>query len=192
MSCCGDEKWFISCMFTCSILFYGILIVREKIDYRYQNGLSLSISVILMMLGYSYKMYQSAIEEKIERLLWIIPCTLLYVFSAVTIQNNVDIHAERFTYPVVFFIMSLLAILPIIYLAKSIYRHGGSRGLEFLGKNTLFYYAFSGIGRIVFFEIFAYVSTSYMQPIFSTFFSIVLLAWPAWFINKYFSWAVGK
>lgn len=51
INCHGDEMWFVSCLFTCSVLFYGVLMWRERIAEKYKDRFLLCISVIIMLLG---------------------------------------------------------------------------------------------------------------------------------------------
>lgn len=141
INCYGDEMWFLSCLFISSNMFYGILSLRKKVGDKYKDVFLLGSSFVIttlglldicvlkikliweveiacmmtfyMALGYFYKKHQNIAEKNIEKSVWILVLAVLYLFSVFTIPNDVDIHAERFQYPMLFFLTSLLAIFPI-------------------------------------------------------------------------------
>ena len=67
----------------------------------------------------------------------------LYLYQCI---NN--IHAGLFENPAVFLTETILVILPLLFLSTHI-KGRVSRFFVFMGRNSLFYYAFSGVGRII-------------------------------------------
>ena len=67
--------------------------------------------------------------------------------------------------------------------------------LTFLGKNTLFYYAFSGSVRVILYMILNQlniIADKYIMPIVITGITVILLSVPVKFVNKYLKFVVGK
>ncbi|MDE6259824.1 MAG: acyltransferase [Oscillospiraceae bacterium] len=220
-SCMYDEMWFVSCLFTCSLLFYLIVRISEHIDSKWDNYVVLGISLVFtalgmadmciwrfkliweaeiacmmsfyMGLGYLARKKQAYLEKWLNRPLWLSGLTGIYFILVFLVPNDVDIHLEKFSYPVLFFASSILILFPIVYLAKRISRFRWNRYLAFIGRNTLFYYSFAGIVRILLYSVLNHfnISDIYIQPLVCVLLTAVLLAWPAWFTRRYFPWAVG-
>lgn len=67
--------------------------------------------------------------------------------------------------------------------------------LIFLGQNTLFYYTFAGIIRVLLFAVLGYVgiaNDNYIIPVFCMLLTEIILVLPVLFINRYTPWIVGK
>ncbi len=222
ISCEYDELWFVSCLFSCSVLFYGIVRMVQKQNITRQKWLllgitfgALAISLVdmciwkvrlpwelelacfmsfYMALGYLYRRYEIYINRIFERPLLVIGFMVVYLVGMLPQKLETDIHAERIPYPVLLVVLSLVAIIPLVYVAKLLGKSKIGNVLSFLGKNTLFYYAFAGIVRIVLYMVFEKVGIQpdlYITPILCTVLSAITLAFPAWFVRKYMPWAVG-
>lgn len=217
----GDELWFVSCLITTSILMY---IVKKIIDFKggeHQKEKIIFMTFVLLIIGMVdiqiFKMkflwqlelacvmsfymalgfcYKEATTSKIlENKKFIFASMILYMIIVIFIKNDVDVHLEKFQHPVIFFLTSLLAVAPLLYISKKICRTKWKRIFIFLGQNTLFYYAFAGIIRIVLYaavsKIFKIQPDNYVMPIFCTVASAIFLAYPAKVIKKYLPWIVG-
>lgn len=220
-NCEYDEMWFVSCLFTCSFLFYGLRHLSRKLSSTYQYGILLCISVLFMLFGMAdmciykikylwefeiacmmvfymalgcvYKEYQYVIESKMECASLVTVFIIIYVISVFAIENQVDIHAEQFAYPILFIVMSIIVLIPALYLVKRIHMSYWNRILGFMGRNTLFYYAFSGIIRVVLYTVLERVGIydEYVVPVMCTFLSAIVLAFPAQYVKENMPWAVG-
>ncbi len=217
----GDELWFVSCLITTSILMY---IVKKIIDFKveeHQKKQIVFIALVLliagmfdiqilkvkflwqlelacvmafyMALGFYYKEIKTI--EILENRKFIFVNIILYMLIVMSTRNKVDVHLEKFQYPVIFFITSLLAVAPLIYISKKICDTRLKPVLIFLGQNTLFYYAFAGIVRIVLYmavqKFLSVQPDEYVMPVFCTIVSAILLAYPAKLVKRYLPWIVG-
>ncbi len=220
--CCrDDELWFVSCLFVSSLLFYGLIKARDKVGGRWKDALLLGLSfglmilgaldmcvwkvkcvwqlelacamVFYMALGYLYRQYEEPIRKKAEKPAVILLLLAAYVALVLVSPGGTDIHAQRFPAPLCFFVLSLVILLPVLYGAKRLAGTGFRKILSFLGANTLFYYAFGGVVRIVFYGVCQRVgiASQWILPVCCMVLSAALLALPAWAVKKYAPWAVG-
>ena len=217
ISCQGDELWFVSCLFTTSMLLYLLIQINKKL-FKNNHLLALLFeSVIFLLIGYSIilllhqriiwefeiacimllymvlgyickrkESYFPTNEGMISIVFFIIYCLIL-----VLNKNDVDIHAEMFPNPLVFNISALLMIIPIIELSKWIEKTKMANLFIFLGQNSLFYFAFSGIIREIFIRFVNFEMAPHIASILCTCFMIVILIIPAKITRTYFPWLVG-
>ena len=217
-SCKGDEMWFVSCLITASILFYFIVNLFEQQDEKKILALSAGISLLglfdicalkikfiweleiaCMMLFYMalgfYCRKKDVLNNWIIQHQKVILCFFYgYILSIISVYNDVDIHAERMSNPVMFVLSSLIVVLPLVWISQWLSKRKVKRILIFLGQNTLFYYAFSGIGRILLYGVMQRVGIIpdlYIAPVVCTVISALLLAYPAILVKKYVPWMMG-
>lgn len=221
INCQYDELWFVACLFTCSICFYGILKICMCINKHWQDvflicisGILLAVSMTIMCiwkihipwqlelalmmcfymaLGYLYRRYEERIADQ-QGLKWIVILLgILYCVCVFGFPNSVDIHKEQFEYPIVFLVLSWICILPMIEISKLIARFEWKRIFVFWGQNTLFYYAFGGTVRVILYKILEImgVQNSYWVPILCTVLTMFALILPTWVVRTYFPWMVG-
>ena len=218
ISCQKDEMWFVSCLFTASLLLYICIHINKRIFSKMDQKVVLVCEAVLfgligyyiilfmqvriiwefeiacimllyMALGYLYKNNEIRYPKYIPYVLFFLYCTQLLF-----IKNDVDIHSEYFYNPIAFIISSLLIIIPMIELAKQLERTKMARPLVFLGQNSLIYFAFSGFVR----EIYRYIIhifgklDPHIDSLLCTLTMAVVLIIPAIIINKYTPWLVGK
>mgnify|MGYP004481917435 CR=1 FL=1 len=222
ISCSGDEMWFVSCLISTSCVFYIILKIGDKFHAAKKDIFILGVSIILliigaydiimmkiklfwefeiacimnfyMMLGWFYR----RIERKIricERTNEIILSSVIYMILIIMCKNNVDIHAEHFEHPILWFLLSLMSIGIIIYIAEDCTKRYMKNIFIFLGQNTLFYYAFAGIVRILLCEVLNWwrlTPDTYIFPIICMILAEILLYIPIKIINKICPWIVGR
>lgn len=221
INCQYDELWFVACLITASICFYGLLKMTMHVKQSCQtlfligiSGILLIVSMLLMCvwkihilwqlelalmmcfymtLGYLYKRYQEYIETKLEDKWVAIVLGILYCIGVFCFPNLVDIHKEQFEYPIAFLVLSWISILPILVIAKRITRYEWKKLFVFWGQNTLFYYAFGGTVRVVLYKILEImgVQSTYIVPIVCTLLTMFIMIFPTWIIRKYFPWMVG-
>lgn len=222
ISCRYDELWFVSCLFTSSLLFYLIITLCRRQKRFPEDRLVLIISSIIsilgladmciwkikfvweletacmmlfyMALGYWYRRYETGNLHCLEKATWAIPLAILYVCIVLFFRNDVDIHKQTFEFPIPFVLLSLIVIPPIIYISKMLCHSCLQRTLAFLGTNTLFYYAYAGIIRVLFYSGCSYlgISNEWILPLLCALVSAILMAFPAWLVKKYLPWAVGS
>ncbi len=221
INCQYDELWFVACLFTSSICFYGILKIVIHIKEHWQNAVLIGISGVLLMismmimclwkiripwqlelafmmcfymtLGYLYRRYEERIAIRPGMKWFAILLGILYCICVFGLPNTVDIHKEQFEYPIVFLVLSWICILPMIEISKLIARFEWKRIFVFWGQNTLFYYAFGGTVRVILYKILEImgVQNSYLVPILCTVLTMFALILPAWVVRTYFPWMVG-
>ena len=170
-----DELWFIACMFTASLLFYGVarldarrpaagavcagllclagMLDMTLLHLRFPWQLELAcIMVPFMYLGYQYRRRGSW-----QRVFCSVPViaasAALYVLLVFGLDATVKIRMEVFYHPVTFLLAALAAIIPLTALAGLLSRTPLHRPLSFVGQNTLFYFAFGGMIRIIFYAV---------------------------------------
>lgn len=223
INCQYDEMWFLSCLFTSSLLFYLIVTLCRRQKRFPEEKLVLVISsvvsilgftdmcvwkmkflweletacmmVFYMALGYWYRrQHDTGKPCRLEKATWAIPLAILYTCIVLLFKNYAGIHIQTFENPILFVLSSLIAIAPIIYLSKLLFQSCLRRVLVFCGANTLFYYAYSGIIRVLFYAGCSYldISNEWILPLLCTLMSFILMAFPAWFVKKYLPWAVGN
>lgn len=221
INCQYDEMWFVSCMFTSSLLFYFIVTLCRRQNRFPEERLALVISSVIsvlgfidiciwkikfiwefetacmmvgyMALGYWYRGHRTGNTRCLEKPIFAIPIAMFYTCIVLFFRNNVNIHAQTFEFPILFVFSSLIVIPPIIYFSKLLCHSYLRRALVFLGRNTLFYYAYAGIIRIVFYACCGYlnIENEWILPLFCTLISAVLMAFPARIVKKYLPFAVG-
>ena len=222
ISCKGDEMWFVSCLFVSSLLFYIIVKVSAFINCQKKNEIIIVVSAWLLILGlFDMKVlkikciweaeiacmmtfymalgfYCRREEAKFNKIIkngkvaiW---NSLIYIAIVFGISNDVDIHAEQFIYPFLFVINSILVIIPVLQISRMICMTKIKKYFVFLGQNTIFYYAFGGIVRIILYMLLKRIGITpdqYVTPILCTMMTAVLLAVPAKLTRKYIPYAVG-
>jgi fucose 4-O-acetylase-like acetyltransferase len=149
--------------------------------------------VFYMALGYLYRKHEETLNKCSNKLVYFVLLTLIYCIVVFAFPNMVDIHRETFQNPFLFVFSSVIVILPIVYISKKIVASSLAELFKFWGQNTLFYYAFGGIVRIVlymFFEI-EKIGNDYIVSLLCTVLTMLPLMIPAAVVRKYFSWAVG-
>ena len=169
-------------------------ICKWKIKFLWEMELA-AVMVLYMLLGYLYRKYEMKFDKIFFNKKISILCVLVYLYGTLFIDNTVDIHAEKFQYPGIFVVMSIVVIIPMIKIAKINKSQKISNILTFLGKNTLFYYAFSGSVRVILYMILNQlniIADKYIMPIVITGITVILLSVPVKFVNKYLKFVVGK
>ena len=179
----NDDLWFIGCIFTAFLIMYPIVRFcnTDKKGYTWRILLSAvvvatlgwvdtlvfgikfpwqletaAIMTFYMSAGFLYRKNEAIIVEKIEKKPVIaLLSAVAYIVLLVLFENEADIHKGNYTYPFVFIIMSILAILPIIVLIKKLctFNLKSEKFFCFMGKNTLFYYAFEGYVIQTFYKV---------------------------------------
>lgn len=149
------------------------------------------IMLFYLALGYIYRQQEKNIYIKD---IWICFIGGIYLLGTLLIRNPVNIHEEKFTMPICFFIFSLLAIPVMLKISKKLQDRAIKKLFIFLGRNTLFYFAFGGFGRIFVYAVTDKVGITdeYITPIVCVIFSVIVLAIPAKMVQKYIPWLVGQ
>lgn len=218
----GDEMWFVSCLITASVFFYIILragnsisesnriffvvilaiifmsagiydIIVVKLKLIWELELA-CLMIFYMMLGYLYRILEEKIKIR-EKRKWIVLCTVIYLAVIFRYKNHVDIHLEQFEHFFLWFLLSILSVGPVIYVSMIISNRRIKKVLIFLGQNTLFYYAFAGIIRMILYkgcEVVGIVPDMYIMPVVCVVLSEAILSVPAKCVNKVCPWIVGK
>jgi len=221
INCQYDELWFVACLFTASICFYGLLKLfgcikwcKNELFLVGVSGIFLFIAMVIMCiwkmhipwqlelafmmcfymaLGYYYRRHEEKIEACWGNKWIVILLGIIYCIGVFGFPNSVDIHKEQFEYPILFLALSLVCILPVIMISKRIARYEWKKIFVFWGQNTLFYYAFGGTVRVVLYKILEMVGVEnvYLVSIVCTVLTMFVLMIPAWVVRGYFPWMVG-
>lgn len=170
----NDDLWFVGCIFTAYLMFYAIVrlsrtqlkgytqrmllyaallaiigwldicIFKVKLPWQMENA---AIMTFYMALGFLYRKHEQLIVKKLENNYAVVGIlSAAYIILLIAFDGKIDIHRGIYTHPIVYIAMSLMAIIPLIFLIKRLccLKHSGEKFFCFLGKNTLFYYAFEG------------------------------------------------
>lgn len=152
------------------------------------------VMVFYMALGFCYKKEEIRLSRLIRNEKFVAVTSILYLIIACGIQKKSDIHAEQIPSPFLFVLTSLLAIAPLIWISETIAQKRIKKYFIFLGQNTIFYYAFAGIVRIVLYGVLNKVGVTpdpYIVPMICTGLAAVLLVVPAKLTRNYIPWAIG-
>jgi len=216
----NDDLWFIGCLLSSSLIFYCIVKISEHTNKRFLVPvLSIIISLIgwvliiafkaklpwqaenacimtlYMMLGYQYKRLDKKIIDFIESKFTVGVCATIYCLFAILLENDVNIHRGIYSMYTPHIIMTLLSIPVLIVLSKKIEKFcvGGGNLLQYIGKNSLFLYAFENYVIKPFFKICDLLTlrNEYVLPILCVFVIVIGLSPFIWIVNRYLPWMVG-
>lgn len=167
-----DDLWFISCLFTMEILFYGVLRItpRTLLQFVCCSMLSICGYFMLMHLPFSlpwhienaclmldflfmgYVMRTTNIGHLLisrysenVRLYFTLIIGAVYITFTLAIKNYpIDIHLHQYGMITVFLLSAFLGLSMIVCSALLLERHKSImlRFLAYVGANTLVYYAF--------------------------------------------------
>ena len=134
--------------------------------------------------------------EKTEILLKIpviLICFVVYIALWLLIPNDVNIHAERLGNFPLLFLESLLIMPVLVFICVKLEGNIIGKGLSVLGANSLFFFAFGGFGREIFYRITDMVGLgqSVWMAYACAIFTIALMIGPAILFKKWFPFAVG-
>lgn len=224
INCMHDELWFISCMFTASLILYGIIklsqIVCRLSNHSYSADICILVSSVFLgligywdilflhirfvyelelacimtfyyALGYLYKRYEFSLSKSISKIFCLVSF-LVYLLLISVVDYKVDIHMEVFGSPALFAFSSFIIILPFVQIAQLIESTRSSRFFEFMGQNTLFYFAFSGFIRVILDKIVYFSIDPHIYSILCTMCMVVALIIPAKLIKKWTPWLAHR
>ena len=219
--CIYDEMWFLSCIFMAELLLYVLIRVLKGIKKReIKFAVLLFTGLLLLIIGYviiefvgikvfwelelallmvfysvcGYVWRKSG--EKTEILLKIpviLICFVVYIALWLLIPNDVNIHAERLGNFPLLFLESLLIMPVLVFICVKLEGNIIGKGLSVLGANSLFFFAFGGFGREIFYRITDMVGLgqSVWMAYACAIFTIALMIGPAILFKKWFPVAVG-
>ena len=145
--------------------------------------------------------YKNLIEEKIRKyenkinLFFVVLVYSFLLYLNYKIFNNTYISINSYdTEILMYFILSLASIWILVIASKKI---GSNKWIEFVGKNTLVYFAFSGkiqsIIEVVTNKYIIYNSSNiYYISVILTIIISILLGVPSIIINRYFPFILGR
>ena len=216
-----DEMWFLSCLFMAELFMYFLVRLLKNIKNTKGGYIALlSSGIILMVLGYleiefiGYKIFWE-IElalimvfytacgyvwrksgEKTGILLKL-PIVLIlfagYIALWLLIPNDVNIHSENLGNFPLFFLESIIIMPVIIFICTKLEGHIPGKIFSLLGVNSLFFFAFGGFGREIFYRLTDVIglARSPWQAYACTVFTFALMTGPAILFRKWFPFAVG-
>lgn len=170
-----DELWFVACLFTCSMLMYGAVKL-----YRVRPAMGAGLAAALGLLGYADMLFwQVRLPWQVETACFMLPymfagwllrqsnpmqrllqaprtvflCTAVYAALVALVDPQANIHMQQFGHPAVFWVLTWLAVPPVIALSKLLAETRMRGALVRIGRNTLFLFVFGGFVRIVFYAV---------------------------------------
>lgn len=219
----NDYMWFLACLFTTLIIFYAIVkfckdstkkiifisaiimilgyiytLFNKHIEYISNSDISLRlpwqfeiamVMEIWLALGYLYKKYEDKLQRYVTTKVLLV---LVFIYSGiVSIYNNtVDIRLEEYRNIPVFLLSSLIGISILVILTKHIEHN---KILEFIGKNSLVYYAVHAKFIKVINKLFNKIGfVNEYSWVLCCVFTIIILVPVVLIINRYFSFVLGK
>lgn len=218
----NDEMWFLSCLFVAELTMYFLLKFLNRIKEEKKRYCLLLLSELLLMVigcvitgclrvkliweietafimvfytGCGYVWRRS--EKKAEILLKL-PVVLAFLAAYVALWFFIreSLYKPRLSdiegFPM-FFLKSLLMMPVIIYITRKLEGSLVGRVSAFLGVNTLFFFAFGGFGRELFYMIMAKLGmdSAPWQAFACAVFILCLMSGPAVLFKKLCPFAVG-
>ena len=217
-----DEMWFLSCLFMAELIMYVLLKVFLKIKNDGTRYIVLFITVsLLTVLGYVIiSIFKLKLVWEIETALimivytgigyiWrknepksgimlkipvVILCLVSYVALWFFVPIVIYIHLQEFENIPLFVLESLLMIPVTIFFSKMIEGSKFGRVFSLFGRNTLFFFAFGGFGREIFYKLLEMIGVNYSpwQSFASAVFTLCLMIGPALLFKKIVPFAVGE
>ncbi|MCC8015595.1 MAG: hypothetical protein LIO87_10465, partial [Eubacterium sp.] len=113
-------------------------------------------------------------------------------------HNSVGIHEAHYQSLMLYYVESVIGLISLISFCKFMGNNVGKNILTpiiFIGQNTLVYYAFQSKGIKMFeliFNMLGFTLDTYLFPMIVTVLVCICLAIPAYIINKWFPFLLGK
>ncbi len=219
--CIYDEMWFLSCLFMAELLLYVLIRAFKGIKKKeIMFALLLLAGLLLLILGYIIiefvgikiiwelelallMVFYSACGyvwrksgEKTGILLKmpiVLVCLSAYIALWILVPNDVNIHSEKLGVFPLFFLESLLIMPVLIFVCMKLEGNVIGKGLSVFGTNSLFFFAFGGFGREIFYRIIDRIGLerSAWLAYACAIFTVALMIGPATLFRKWFPFAVG-
>ena len=219
--CIYDEMWFLSCLFMAELLLYVLISVLKGIKKKeIMFAVLLLAGLLLLVLGYVIiefvevkivwelelallMVFYSACGyvwrksgEKTDILLKIpvvLICFAAYLALWILVPNDVNIHSEKLGVFPLFFLESLIVMPVLVFICIKLEGNIIGKGLSVLGANSLFFFAFGGFGREIFYRVTDMVGLerSAWMAYACAIFTFALMTGPAILFKKWFPFAVG-
>lgn len=217
-----DDLWFVVCLFSMEIMFYGITMLKslkgisacvvalslvgygysiskmESLPWHIENA---CILMIFLLGGYIVKNTKqgSCLLNLLKNYKVLLSLCLIYVLVVCLIDNYpIDIHLLNYNSWIAFMVTALMGVVIVLGVSLNLERFMHNpimKYLQFVGQNTLVYYAFQSkaIRLIVLLLSLSGISADGYGSVllYTLLVSIVLIA-PSWLINKYFPFLIGK
>lgn len=218
-----DDLWFIACLFTMSLIFYPIvrylhsnrvrtivvvLIILFGCIYTFNNGPDLpwQFENACILLPFLYLGYLARRTDVGSRLLnrlrdgkVLISLLIMYVLLICSYDNYpIDVHVQNYGAPVFFGISALLGTLLMTSLSMGLERWASMRALrslQYIGQNTLIYYACQSKVITIFVTILMKVNiqcSTYLANILVALSVCAVLVVPTELVNRYLPGLVGR
>ncbi len=175
----------------CCLLAGFFVIYGLKVKLPWETELAL-IMTMYTATGYLYRQYEKAFDTHRKTFILLLS-VVFYTFCVPMLGDDIDIHMEKFASPVLFLFLSFLITFPVLYLCKALSRTMLNRPLSFLGQNTLFYFAFGGFIRILFYAAADRMglSNEFLLSAMCALVTAALLALPAHLVHERLPWLIG-
>ena len=216
-----DEMWFLSCLFMAELIMYILLKLFSGIKKETVCYIVLIIALLLLaVLGYIIMSFRWKLIWEIETAmimviytglgyLWrktgdkaeiflklpvVFGCLALYIALWLFVPIVSKIHMQEFDNIPLFFLESLLMIPVLVFVSKKLEGSIIGKIISFVGRYTLFFFAFGGFGREVFYKVTDMAGLERMpwQAFVCAIFIICIMIGPAVLFKKVFPWAMGE
>ena len=207
-----ESLWFFACLFTCEILFYGIVKYSRGLKevlicahfvgggaFTYVRFIGIAlpwqfelacIALIFVSWGFAFRLHEEemAFLDKTSTILII---TCIYCFTCLVYNNNVNMHDERFGIEILYVLEALLGISALVGISKKI-KH--NKALTYVGTHTIIYFAFQGQLLHVLKAVLSRigVESQLLQSFGAVCFALPILSIVAFIIYEYFPFIIGK
>lgn len=191
------KYWRLLLLFTSAIAMIArlyIRIINFSLPFQFENA---CISSLFIALGFLFKHLESKIYISYS-----IFCTInfiLYLALIVIFDNNVSVHNAQYGSFIIYTLSAISGIFVLTTLCMNIENNlhlkNIIRILEFIGQNTLVYYAFqSKIIKVlnIVAEFLFLPKDAYIFPLVVTVITASVLFIPAFIMNRFFPVLVGK
>jgi fucose 4-O-acetylase-like acetyltransferase len=155
--------WFLPCLFLSEIIFYFAMKLRVKLRivvFLITGIMGYALSIVnlslpwsadtafsaILLIGFGYLIGKREANTK-RRLLSLIPFLILASLVSSSLNGRVDMNSNSLGNPFLFYIGAISGSLIVLLFSKQI---GSFRPLDFIGRESLFFFGFSGICTSVF------------------------------------------
>lgn len=217
-----DDLWFVACLLAMELIYYLLISLFGSIKHL-TSAVSVLCCIgvaymkfvdfplpwhmvnVCMLMPFLHLGYIAKKTDVGKRMLvclrqakTIMILCVLYVMIVFVKNNAVDVHLLQYDSFALFFLAAILGIGVLVGIAQNLEDYSNSRiikGLQFVGQNTLIYYALQSKPIRIILGLKTYLGmhgTFYIETFIYSIITSLILAIPAVIINKYFPFLVGK
>ena len=217
-----DDLWFVACLLAMELIYYALISLFGSLRYltcavsllfsigfAYMKFMDfplpwhmVNVCLLMPFFHFGYLARKTEVGGKViihlKQRSTITILSVLYVLCVLVKNNTIDIHLLHYNSFMLFFIAAILGLGALVGIAMNLEDCSKSnvvKGLQFVGQNTLIYYALQSKPIRLILGLKAYLGmhgTFYLETIIYSIIVSLILAIPTVIVNKYFPFLVGK